>query len=890
MRIHRIRVRNFRGIADGRIDLAPRGVTVIEGRNEAGKSSFLEAFRLLFKELDSTHKREVLEVKPVDRDIGTEIEAEVETGPYRFTYMKRFFRSPATELRVTAPRAEQHTGRLAHDRALALLEETMDLDLFDALTVQQGGTPEQAELSKSRSFLQALDEAAGRAAAGEREIAIFDAVREEYAKYFTPERGEPRKPLKEARRAERDADDRVAELERELKALEKDVARSAELDREILEAAAAEQQAKAELERREREVTDLEKREGVLKRRELELKGAHLKATGAKNELNARQALVTKAREAAERRARVEAEATKARPKLVEAEEALRKAEAARVAAEAAATGALALYKLRDNDFKCERARLDLEQLGERRGRVVEARRAAETARAALKEIRVTDALVAKMHEAHLRHETNSARLDAERPRVQVRALAPITMEIDGEKKPLAPDETAETRVAGETTVRVPGVVEVTVHAAKDVSEALAASRADLDRLLADARVETLEAAAAANERRKEAERTLREAERIERENLRDLTLEIVDLKIERLRAWVEAYPSERPPEPPLVHGFEGANEAKNTAERLQEEATTRLAEMRELALRTAARATELKEEMAEAVLQVRVAGEADERARGELEGARGRAADAAIAETAARAEEELRTAEAAHAAEREALGAAHPERARLAAAEARRAAADAAHRLRAGQDEAGAVTARLDLRNERGLFEQLQDAKTARRHAARERRQLEREAAAARLLHDTMLAKREEARRAYAAPLRGKIVELGRLVFGESFAAELDDDLRIDRRTLEGKTLPFRSLSVGAREQLALLSRLACALLVDPEEGVPLLFDDTLGHSDPERLGAMREVLALAGDRCQVVVLTCTPDRFDTVPGARVVRLGTAEPAPNRIGQFAQP
>jgi len=126
-----------------------------------------------------------------------------------------------------------------------------------------------------------------------------------------------------------------------------------------------------------------------------------------------------------------------------------------------------------------------------------------------------------------------------------------------------------------------------------------------------------------------------------------------VDLKIERLRAWVEAYPDERPPEPPLAHGFEAANEAKNTAERLQEEATARLAEARELALSTAARAEELKAEMAETVLQVRVAGEADTRARAELEGARGRAPDAAIAETAARAEEELKDAEAAHAAER---------------------------------------------------------------------------------------------------------------------------------------------------------------------------------------------------------------------------------------------
>ncbi len=887
MRIHRIRVKNFRGIADGRIDLAPKGVTVVEGRNEAGKSSFLEAFRLLFRELDSTHKKDVLDVKPVDRDTGTEIEADVETGPYRFTYMKRFFRSPATELRVVAPKAEQHTGRLAHDRALRLLEETMDLDLFDALTVQQGGAPEQALLSKAQSFVKALDEAAGRAAAGEREIALFDAVCEEYGRHFTRERGDPRKPLKEARRKEQEAEDRVLDLEGELKALGQDVDRSAELHREILEAAAAEQKAKAEQERREREVAELEKREGMLKRREIELKGAQMKASTARNEWNARLALAAKARAAEERRAKAEASAAKARPRLLEAEALAQAVEAERVAAEAAAKDALALWKLRDEDFKCERARLDLEQLGERRGRVVEARRAASEARRALEGVRATDALVVKLREAHLRHETASARLDAERPQVQVKALAPLTAEIDGKPKALAAGETAETRVAGETTVRVPEVVEITVRAAKDVSEAYAASRAELDRLLADAGVESLEAAAAANERRKEAERTIRDAERIERENLRDLTLEVVDEKMERLRAWVESYPSERPPEPPLAKGFEAANEAKNEAERLHEEAAARLDDARLRALTTAGEAQRLKEEMAETDVQLRVAAEADRSARRELEGARG--TEGELADAAQAAEAELHEAKAAHDAERSAIVAADPARVRGAMHNARAAVAEAAHRLRAAQDEMRDVTARLDMRNERGLFEQLQEMKTARRHAARERRQLEREAAAAKLLFETMRDKREEARRAYAAPLRSKIVELGRLVFGESFTVELDDDLRIDRRTLDGKTLPFRSLSVGAREQLSLLSRLACALLVDPEEGVPLLFDDTLGHSDPERLAAMAEVLTLAGDRCQVVVLTCMPGRFGTLAGARLVRLGAGEPvAPNRVVHLA--
>jgi uncharacterized protein YhaN len=80
----------------------------------------------------------------------------------------------------------------------------------------------------------------------------------------------------------------------------------------------------------------------------------------------------------------------------------------------------------------------------------------------------------------------------------------------------------------------------------------------------------------------------------------------------------------------------------------------------------------------------------------------------------------------------------------------------------------------------------------------------------------------------------------------------------------------------MGAQEQLGLIARLACALLVDPEDGVPLIFDDTLGHADPHRLEGLGAMLSLAGRQCQIVVLTCTPDRFRHVGDAHVIRLVT--------------
>ncbi len=53
---------------------------MIEGPNEIGKSTIVEAIRMLFNELDSSKKQTVKAIKPVDRDVGSRIEAEVKSG------------------------------------------------------------------------------------------------------------------------------------------------------------------------------------------------------------------------------------------------------------------------------------------------------------------------------------------------------------------------------------------------------------------------------------------------------------------------------------------------------------------------------------------------------------------------------------------------------------------------------------------------------------------------------------------------------------------------------------------------------------------------------------------------------------------------------------------
>ena len=150
--------------------------------------------------------------------------------------------------------------------------------------------------------------------------------------------------------------------------------------------------------------------------------------------------------------------------------------------------------------------------------------------------------------------------------------------------------------------------------------------------------------------------------------------------------------------------------------------------------------------------------------------------------------------------------------------------------------------------------------------------RRVTRRAEAARLLHETLTRTRLESRAKYADPFTRRLDKLGAIVFGDTVRFDVDDDLNVVSRTVDGVTVPRDALSGGAKEQLGLLSRLACATLVDQADGVPVIIDDALGYSDPDRIVAMASVLTEAARDAQVIVLTCSPHRYADVHNAHVV------------------
>ena len=172
------------------------------------------------------------------------------------------------------------------------------------------------------------------------------------------------------------------------------------------------------------------------------------------------------------------------------------------------------------------------------------------------------------------------------------------------------------------------------------------------------------------------------------------------------------------------------------------------------------------------------------------------------------------------------------------------------------------------------GRFEKLEHVA---RVLAERKVQLEgirRRAAAAERLWDSINYHRDATRKAYLQPLKEGIERLGRIVFGADFEIVLADDWTLSSCTREGKTIPFDALSIGAKEQLGILTRLAAAKIISRHGGVPVIIDDALGFSDPGRLETMGAALAHCGQHSQIILLTCTPGRFSYVGNAEVVRL----------------
>jgi DNA repair exonuclease SbcCD ATPase subunit len=877
MRFLRLQVANYRGIPSAEVTFAPSGITLVQGPNEIGKTSLGEAIGLLFEFPDSSKHRAIDAIRPVHRDEGPEIELQAESGPYTFTYFKRFHKKPETRLIITRPKPENHTGREAHDRAETILRETLDIDLWKALTIEQGDAIQQPALGKQTSLSAALDKVAGGRPADPREEGLFSRVRDEYSRYYT-ERGTARKELTEARKLQTEVQAEVTRFGQAISELEQDIERVVALQRELGQLRRKEEELAKEVASHTASLEEIGTLESTLSATQLKLEAARKSEEMARRDMETRRGFIDAVAKAEKEHKGVEESGVMSLSALSQADEELKKAQQACNEADRRRREAETLTTLRRADFDYYNNKLHLDQLRERKERIDQARKNAGHADDVLAQNKVDNRALEAIQDAERAFLTANAQLETGAPSLLLRGLADCQLSVDDEEIRLGMGEVRTISVADRSKLTIPGMLDVEItpgSSTEGLSRKVEEARQVLDNACTVAGVANPDEARKAFEERREALRHLEAKGQVEKESLRDLTYEQLERKVHGLQKGVPDYIAKRVPEPAICPDLDSAKQERASVEAAQRKANGEWEAARE-ALDAARSIREgLNTKHQEARIQLDLLAKDLRHARENLEKARKCVPDDALDLNLAEAVGLVAAEEANVVSAGESLKAKNPERVKALAETAKGSLQTTQTRRTAAQTELTEVQTRLKIHGEEGLHEKLQMAQSHLGRVSHENQSLFQRAAVAKLLFEIMRDERDKARRAYVAPLKERIEGLGRLVFDDTFQVDINEDLQIANRTARGVTVPFDSLSGGTKEQLSLIFRLACSLIVAKDGGTPVMLDDALGYTDPERLRLMGAVLAKAAKECQIVIFTCIPDRYGNVGEATVVALG---------------
>lgn len=862
MIIHSVTIDNVKSIEHLELTALPeRGVFLISGENERGKSTIMDALHAFFNIEHGSAAKALTSLQPLGRDVGPRVSVRLTAGETRLTMTKQWVKGKSAELKIETPRRATFTGKEAEDRFSEILDQGVDKALWEALFLRQDDlspTLDAAGIPAVERALRESDEASGDVA---DDSAIVAAVRKEREQYVTPKTGRPRKggELANAKDLLDRAERRRTEAEEKRRRLADAVTETDRLKRERARAEADLPKAKEALARADQRA----ERAAEIRRRVEDTKQEFSRV--AENLERAEKDLAERgqlSRELEDRK----------RTKIAAAEA---YAEAARVAAEAQKQKEKARAR-RDEAVAAAQRAEDEEAAARRAQRLVEAAaRRAETARrvesverleaelaaalAARPPQRVTPKQVNAVETAELELKTCRARRDALTAKMRLSGAGLV--EVNGREIVLADAETVVSLTDG-TVLRIGEVTATYAAATGDDGEAtaekaVAEAEAEVGRLLNGIGVPDLEAARAARDATAESDDRVRQARARRddalpagglealREELAALDAELSGQEIPDLSA-AEAARAVREAEGRRQEAAERRRETEEQLELLRAgkldaalaEAQARAESATEEYDRAAARRAAAEEELPESKLVA-----ARDEARAAVEGARARRAAA---------EEELREAE--------------PEEARRAQQEAQARVEAIVSRIERARD--GLLVASGRIEEARGAEEECESAEAAVELAKRRHASVERRASAATRLLTILMQHRQAARDRYAEPFGKELEKLAAPVFGDDVGFELGDQLEITARTRGAETVALDQLSGGAKEQLMLLTRFAIARLAG--ERVPVFVDDALGSTDTTRLGLMGGLFAHVGEKTQVFVLTCMPERYDTVTGKR--------------------
>jgi hypothetical protein len=156
----------------------------------------------------------------------------------------------------------------------------------------------------------------------------------------------------------------------------------------------------------------------------------------------------------------------------------------------------------------------------------------------------------------------------------------------------------------------------------------------------------------------------------------------------------------------------------------------------------------------------------------------------------------------------------------------------------------------------------------------------LNRKAQAALMLSEVLNKHKESAEKNYSIHFAKFLNDLAKSFYGTDVEFEVSDSFRILSRRIGSTRVNVADLSTGAKEQLAILIRLALTQIVQVGEPFPVILDDEFAHSDPDRIAMMNNIFSDFGDDQQFIMLTCTPEKFSGYKPVKTIDLAALRSA----------
>lgn len=855
MRIHDIEIRNFRSLEHFQLsDIPDKGVIVISGDNEAGKSTVVEALQLLLnpKVKHDSNTAQLKSIQTLGLDAPIFVSMRATLGPVTFRITKQYKKKSFAVLSIEAPRRAEYKGREAEDQFRQLLAEHLDSSLASALLVPQGEVDPVINAAGIPTLGAAL-ELLGGGEAHVDDTELMKAVEERYRLYYSLT-GKPRAELERVQKELSQAEGQLAEAEAEVSRLEEDVTQFERETKRRDSAAADIPAAQQDLVSRRAEYEAARVQHLEIDKARAEVEAAEHQLAKAKSKLNERKKLQADLASQTERCEALSLELDKLR--RAQEEHSKRIHEATKKEQEAKKT----VDTLREQ-LQHARKILETTQAQTEKAALSQLIADLDARQEAVKKLQdrvpttpIAAAQVKKLDDAVLAAKVAEAKVGAHAATVAFTANSPTTISVGEESIELGNYAISLTE---ETNIHMGNVTAVFTPAAggKADRDALTRARELVSTILGRMGCETPEQAHAQFDAEQQLIREFDTAR-----NERNLVLAGRDEST--IRSHVDML-ARKLAESETVDV--DISDAQQKAQRLESEAAD--AESAFDLAKSALDAESKNDKEVELRVQETLLTAAEE-SRDALKDALSQ-----VAETESELEEGVDKAQLGVAQAAEKLGELREHAPELGVVKALLEGAET--RLESLKETVHTAEKNIELRRGKiiqaeGAAERLIRSREAAEAARYRNDQVQTQAAGIALLRETLLRHRDEARARYVEPFSKKLTHLASVLFGPQVEFELNDQLDIDQRVLDNKAVSLTDLSGGAREQLGILARFAVAELVAQEGGMPIFLDDALGYADTERLARMNVLLGFMGKQHQVFVLTCMPSRYAEVVGKR--------------------